>query len=1104
MNSSNNNYIVDNRGVNMSALCQNAGAQETNESGGWGASMLPALDFTNSTKLWLEVPAGGVDGTNLTVVVHNTSEGQAYTTLTKQSLTDPSWVEEQLFYGANGDSTTTQLLINGRTNIFVWVRSGVPISLLAIVSQPLDQEVLGGDTVTFSVAAGGSGPLTYQWTCNGTNISGATGSSYTISCVQESDAAGYAVAISNGVTSVSSRTAQLTVDGEAFVLLLMKIVGARQDYSFRSDMTYYIDSAVELYGTTTLRGGSVIKFDSSTNSSLVVKGALVCDTEPYYPAILTSVDDDSQGIWIYWLSTGDPQTATNGTAYLDLDAATNNVISNLRICYADQGVTTPVMPGALDVWDCQFFDCNYAIANLVPTFGSVDFLHNVLFAHCGAAVGASTNSIEVEAEHVTADVADFWIAGATPFKIGLTNSIIRGGFSNAAITINEKSHVNPSRRNFQKSEQGDYYLAADSSLHGFGTTNISPKLLAEFGQKTTSRPFYLPFNLQIGGDMILFPQAPRYTNGPPDIGYWYDAIDYTIANISLTGGTVTVEPGTAIALRNEYLPDFDAFTCQGFWVQQGSAFISHGTPNKPNIFTAVKQVQETPETAFSQCEIENYSWFGTILFIPDFEPGDPSAPTLDFRFCRFYLPPNDYEIWSGLQEWANLMYDDDEMSPDSAVYLTLQDCSVHGGCIDLGQPDYYYYPVDFVYAPGAVTFANNLFDQTSIFLDPTYYVDGWDDNGLNVDLAFQAYNNLVRGGQWFALAPVPASAGNWTINDNLFDKVDFQQAVAAPLDFAYNAYWPKTSSELFWPGQDAPQLLPTTTGTSFTDSTNEADFTAPPPYQDGPFGHYYMPGTVLANAGSTTADQLGLYHYTTATNQAVQSNSIVDIGLHYVGASYGTNGWVPLDTDGDGIPDYVEDALGNGATGDAAINLGETDWLNPTTYTDTNGNPLPDKYSAVYADIDLSGDGLVGRIKAALGMDPLTTANPISLIPVTTGYEPDILAFEIPLAFTNLTNFAEPGVRLDGGTGPTLQLYQPATNGNVLLIWNTTFDSQGSWGSPGTPLAGIIVKVTMNTKKHLVSSLNYGNKGFHCTNAYLQAHFKVRLPLCLIHTEQSI
>src|SRR5208282_6193388 len=116
-------------------------------------------------------------------------------------------------------------------------------------------------------------------------------------------------------------------------------------------------------------------------------------------------------------------------------------------------------------------------------------------------------------------------------------------------------------------------------------------------------------------------------------------------------------------------------------------------------------------------------WFGMIAFIPNFEPGDPSAPTLDFRFCRFYLPPNDYEIWSGLQEWANLMYDDDEMSPDSAVYLTLQDCSVHGGCIDLGQPDYYYYPVDFVYAPGAVTFANNLFDQTSIFLDPTYYVD---------------------------------------------------------------------------------------------------------------------------------------------------------------------------------------------------------------------------------------------------------------------------------------------------------------------------------------------------------------------------------------------
>ena len=692
-------YVYDDRGVDYPALEQERQAEALTNGVATpldGPVMTP-LDLSGYTGLWLEIPAGGVNESNLTVIVHNTSDGQAYTALTKEALTDSAWAEEQLFYGTNGDSTTIQLQTNGRTNLFVWARTGVPSSTLAILSQPLDQDVLEGDTVTFSVVATGGGTLTYQWTCSGTNIPSATASSYTINNVQDSDAAGYAVTVSNGVTSVTSRTAQLTVEPGTGDPLLMVVQGPRQDYSFKNGVTYYVGSPVELYGTTTLRGGSVIKLDwNTTNSSLVVKGALVCHTQPYFPAILTSVDDDSQGEWLYWVSSGYPQPANNGVAYLNLDAASSNVISNLRICFADQGVTTPVSFRELDVWDCQFYQCNTAIANQVWGFGPRDILHNVLFAKCGAAIGASTNSVEIEAEHVTADVTNFWTAPTPPYKIALTNSIILGTFGSSSIVITQNTVVNPAGTVFQSASLGNYYLSATSPLHRAGTPSISPRLMAEFQQKSTYPPILLAPDMQISGNMTLFPQAPRYTNGPPDMGFWYDALDYSVATLIQAGGALTVEPGTAIGIRNEYVPAYDSFTSVGFWVEQGSSFVSHGTPAKPNVLTATKLVQETPATDFSQYQLYWGLPFGIISLVSDWEDdgsGSP-APTFDFRFSNFYLPPQDYHYWSGLSEDGNWI-----TSPDSSVYWSMQDCSVRGGRINLGEPDYYDFPADYRLRP---------------------------------------------------------------------------------------------------------------------------------------------------------------------------------------------------------------------------------------------------------------------------------------------------------------------------------------------------------------------------------------------------------------------
>jgi YD repeat-containing protein len=86
------------------------------------------------------------------------------------------------------------------------------ISPPTITTQPAGQSVNAGDSVTFTVAAGGTAPLTYQWYLNGTAIGGAISSSYTLVYAQSSNAGGYTVAVTNSAGSVTSNAATLTVN----------------------------------------------------------------------------------------------------------------------------------------------------------------------------------------------------------------------------------------------------------------------------------------------------------------------------------------------------------------------------------------------------------------------------------------------------------------------------------------------------------------------------------------------------------------------------------------------------------------------------------------------------------------------------------------------------------------------------------------------------------------------------------------------------------------------------------------------------------------------------------------------------------------------------
>ena len=83
----------------------------------------------------------------------------------------------------------------------------------SITTQPSSVTITAGQTATFSVTATGTAPLSYQWSQNGTAISGATSSSYTTPAETTSaSGAQFTVVVSNSAGSVTSNAATLTVN----------------------------------------------------------------------------------------------------------------------------------------------------------------------------------------------------------------------------------------------------------------------------------------------------------------------------------------------------------------------------------------------------------------------------------------------------------------------------------------------------------------------------------------------------------------------------------------------------------------------------------------------------------------------------------------------------------------------------------------------------------------------------------------------------------------------------------------------------------------------------------------------------------------------------
>jgi DNA/RNA endonuclease G (NUC1) len=85
----------------------------------------------------------------------------------------------------------------------------------AITAQPAGVSAPVGGTATFTVAATGNATLTYQWFKDDAEVTGATGTTLTLTNIQLADAGTYTAVVTNSIGSATSNGAVLVISGVA-------------------------------------------------------------------------------------------------------------------------------------------------------------------------------------------------------------------------------------------------------------------------------------------------------------------------------------------------------------------------------------------------------------------------------------------------------------------------------------------------------------------------------------------------------------------------------------------------------------------------------------------------------------------------------------------------------------------------------------------------------------------------------------------------------------------------------------------------------------------------------------------------------------------------
>jgi hypothetical protein len=312
---------------------------------------------------------------------------------------------------------------------------------------------------------------------------------------------------------------------QGLVLDYSAVLAATNGMMFQSDTTYFVSGLCVLSGTSVIEGNCVVKF-AATNAQLRIQGALLCNTGPWNPAILTSCDDQTVGESI----AGSNPSPSGYYAHTALDIMDNTTdLKHLRIAWAGRGIVYESgsgWPHALA--HVQFVNCGLGVTAQTPAF----WVRNALFSNVATNFTTSTNGVAGYCEHLTVDRANYF-NGAAGLSLYVTNSLLVAVTNAGTYSGSGNATATDGATVFASAAAGAYYLPPGSAHRDAGVSDISYPLSVDFNNRTTDAPVVLS-NATVSVDAVWGPQAQRDV-GLRDRGYHYPALDYLRNNLFWRG-----------------------------------------------------------------------------------------------------------------------------------------------------------------------------------------------------------------------------------------------------------------------------------------------------------------------------------------------------------------------------------------------------------------------------------------------------------------------------------------------------------------------------------------------------------------------------------------